>query len=411
MYNKERIEYLLHRYSEDKATLEELEELSSRLNNPLEEQAANEWLYSQLQQSSLLSLDRAGANKTRLASILQEIHQQKQEETQNQDQIQVQGPILETPGTKLRWLRRWWPAVAAILLVAFTGGYLLLSNKHPHQGDFNPEKLVHTEILPGHNGAVLHLSNGQKILLDSLQNGTLASLGPVQVIKKNGMLQYIGQSDKLIYNTITTNRGRQWQLTLSDGTRVWLNAESSIRYPLSFSGKERIVQITGEAFFEVAHSDKKPFKVTVKNQVIEDLGTTFNINAYKEHVATTLLSGSLRVHLGSQSALLKPGQQAQVDKYIQLKYGVNTEAITAWKNGLFQFDNADLETIMQQVSQWYNVSVAYNGRPRSRIFSGKIPRDMPLSDVLKILQQLGVHFEIQQGKGNTGTAGKIVVSP
>lgn len=390
MSNKERIEYLLLRYSEEKATLEELEELSSRLDNPLEEQTANEWLYNQLQQSS----PSTDFDKNRLENILQEIHKDR--------------PI-DRSTTKPFWLRRWWPAAAAALILAFAGTYKLISKQSPK--NIIPANLVQSEILPGHSGAILHLSNGQKILLDSLQNGALAAQGNVQVIKKNGALEYIGNSNKLIYNTVTTNRGRQWQLTLSDGTKVWLNAESSIRYPLSFNGKERNVEITGEAYFEVVHNAKHPFKVLVKNQVIEDLGTTFNINAYKANVTTTLLSGSLRVHLADRSALLKPGQQARVDNTIHLRYAVNTEAITAWKNGLFQFDNADLQTIMEQIGRWYNVGVAYSGQPRIRVFSGKIPRDMPLSDVLKILKQLGVHFTVQHEKTGSGMAGKIVVSP
>lgn len=396
MSNKERIEYLLQRYSEEKATIEELEELNSRLQNPLEEQLASEWLYTQLLQAPTPT---SGFDKKRLENIWQQIHQE------NPD-----APFTETvkTTTQLRWIKHWWPAVAAVLVIAFTGIYKLLKQDPLSK---ITEKTAQALIQPGHNGAMLHLSNGQKILLDSLQNGALTTQSNVQLIKKNGALEYKGKSSQLIYNTITTNRGRQWELTLSDGTRVWLNSESSIRYPLSFNGKERIVEITGEAYFEVVHNPRQPFKVQVKNQVIEDLGTTFNINAYQHHVATTLLSGSLRVHLGDRSALLKPGQQANVDNSIDLKYAVNTEAVTAWKNGLFQFDNADLQTIMSQLGRWYNVNVVYSDQPRTRRFSGKIPRDMQLPDVLEILKEVGVHFEIRHEKRGSGTSGTIVVSP
>lgn len=393
MSNKERIEYLLLRYSEEKATLEELEELNSRLKNPLEEQLANEWLYSQLQQSDSYSTE---FDHKRLESILQRIHHGEAEEVQAQPEKQV-------------WIRRWWPAVAAVLILAFTGTYKLISKP---KGQNSPTKdLARVQIQPGHSGAVLHLSNGRQILLDSLQNGTLTAQQNVQVIKKNGELEYKGRTDKVIYNTITTNRGRQWQLTLSDGTRVWLNSESSIHYPLSFNGNERTVEVTGEAYFEVAHNDAQPFKVLVKNQVIEDLGTTFNINAYHANVTTTLLTGSLRVHLGDRSALLKPGQQAAVNRTIHLRYGVNTEAITAWKSGLFQFDNADLQTVLEQIARWYNVGVSFKGQPGNRAFSGKIPKDMNLDDVLKILQQLSVHFEIRPEKPGSDLAGRIIVTP
>lgn len=388
MSNKERIEYLLQRYSEEKATLEELEELSSRLNNPLEEQLANDWLFSQLQSSSTLH----GADKQRLELILQKIHPPQKPAVNN----------------KTYWLRRWWPATAAALILVFAGIYQLLPAHRPE--NTGTGKLGTAQIVPGHTGAVLHLSNGRQILLDSQGNGALASEGNVKVIKKAGALQYIGTSNQLIYNTVSTDRGRQWQLTLSDGTKVWLNAESSIRYPLSFIGKERAVEITGEAYFEVVHNAQQPFRVKVKNQIIEDLGTTFNINAYNKKVSTTLLSGSLRVHLGEQSTLLKPGQQAQADKSIHLRFAVNTQAMIAWKNGLFQFDNADLSTIMQELGRWYNVGVDYQDEPRTRLFSGKIPRDMPLSDVLNILKQLGVHFEIHHNKVNEDRAGKVIVT-
>lgn len=394
MNNKERIAYLLQRYSEAEATPAELEELHYRLNNPVQELWANDWLLTQLQHSSA----SPGSDKQRLAFILQQIRKQK--------------PPAE--GTKMRfWLRRKWPIAAAAVIIAFTGIYYLLFLNQPSKKAQQNTIAINSAILPGHSGAILHLSNGKMIRLDSVKNGNLASLENVKVIKKNGALQYIGAANKMVYNTITTDRGRQWQLTLSDGTKVWLNAESSIRYPLSFNGKERVVAITGEAYFEVAHNDRQPFRVEVNNQVIEDIGTTFNINAYKENhqVLTTLLSGALRVRLGDQAALLKPGWQAQADKYIHLKFDVNTDAVIAWKNDLFQFDNADLTTIMNQIGRWYNVSVAYKGNLRSRFFSGKIPRDMPLADVLKILQQLGVHFEVQHEPVNAAMAGRIVVLP
>lgn len=393
MSHKERIEYLLQRYSDNKATLDELEELSSRLNNPLEEQLASEWLFSQLQHDPAPA--STDFDKDRLASILQQIHEAEPNK-------EIASP------KKIIWMKRWWPAVAAAVILAFTATYQLLSDPPPAAPPAT--NLVQSAILPGHNGAVLHLSNGQKILLDSLQNGAMASQSNVQVIKKNGALEYKGKANKLIYNTVTTNRGRQWELTLSDGTRVWLNAESSIRYPLSFNGQDRTVEVTGEAYFEVEHNADHPFKVLVRNQIIEDLGTKFNINAYKDQVTTTLVSGSLRVHLADRSALLRPGQQARIDQFIHLKYAVNTEAITAWKNGLFQFDKADLQTIMDQISRWYNVHVVYSGQPSIRLFSGKIPRSMQLSDVLKILNQLGVHFDIHYEKPGSVWSGKITVS-
>ncbi|AYD48087.1 FecR family protein [Arachidicoccus soli] len=392
MSNKKRIEYLLQRYSEGRASREELEELRIGLNDPLVELWANDWLFTLIESSPAYT----DADKQRLEFILKEIHKQSPQESSAKKILPI-------------WRR--WSTIAAAMIIVFVGSYLIFSTKSKDRQ--NQSQLVNKAILPGHSGAILHLANGKMIRLDTAKNGNLASLENVTVIKKNGTIQYIGTSNKMIYNTITTNRGQQWQLTLSDGTKVWLNAESSISYPLSFNGKDRVVTITGEAYFEVVHNKQQPFKVKVNNQIVEDIGTSFNINAYKENrrVATTLLSGALRVRVGNQAVVLKPGWQAQSDNFIHLKFDVNTDAVIAWKRNLFQFDNADLETIMNQIGRWYNVSIAYKGNLSPRFFSGKIPRDMPLAEVLKILQQLGVHFEIQHEKPNSVMAGKIIVLP
>ena len=182
-----------------------------------------------------------------------------------------------------------------------------------------PEKLeivtipLKRDIQPGHNGAVLHLSNGQTIILDSAQDGTLARQGTIKVVKENGALKYVGKADELIYNEITTAVGRQWQLTLSDNTKVYLNSTSSIRYPLQFTGPVREVEITGEVYFEVAHNPRQPFRVKVGNQLIEDLGTAFNVNAYQEEpvTKTTLFQGLIRVTNGGSSLMVLPGQEVQ----------------------------------------------------------------------------------------------------
>ncbi|HTI09238.1 MAG TPA: FecR domain-containing protein [Puia sp.] len=258
------------------------------------------------------------------------------------------------------------------------------------------------DVLPGHNGAVLHLSNGQTIMLDSAQDGTVARQGTISVIKENGELKYVGKADEEIYNDITTARGRQWQLTLPDGTKVRLNAASSIHYPLAFTGPAREVTITGEVYFEVAHNSRQPFRVKVGDQVIEDMGTTFNVNAYADEPATktTLVQGLVRVTRGSASLMILPGQEVRAGETsgLVLEKHANVEQALAWKNGNFNFDGLDTRAIMRQIARWYGIEVRYDGQPSSALFEGKMQRNLRLSQVLKGLDKCGVHGRLE---GNT----------
>jgi ferric-dicitrate binding protein FerR (iron transport regulator) len=211
-----------------------------------------------------------------------------------------------------------------------------------------------------------------------------------------------------LYNTISTPKGGQYQVTLSDGSKVWLNAASSLRFPATFSGKERKVELTGEGYFEVAHNKKMPFHVTVNDLDVEVLGTHFNINAYADESAikTTLLEGSVKVVKGNETKIIEPGEQASVttsEDEINVKQQVDLEQVVAWKNGIFQFERADIESVMRQISRWYDIDVDYHGRV-SEHFGGTISRDVNISDVLKMLEMTGgVNFKID-GK-------KVIVMP
>lgn len=293
-------------------------------------------------------------------------------------------------------------AAAAAILLLISGGiffYLyrahLSANKQPAIAI--AKHTITNDIRPGHNGATLHLSNGQSIALDNLQDGTIAQQVGIQIIKDKGKIVYVGKANKVVYNDITTTRGQQWQLTLPDGTRVWLNAASSIHYPLFFNGKERVVSITGEAYFEVVHNDRQPFKVKAGNILIEDIGTSFNVNAYTSEPAikTTLVQGSVAVSTPADKMLLTPGQQAvaQIDNSIQVRKA-NIESAIAWKNGEIVFDNEDFQTIMRQISRWYDVSVTYRGRVPQKTFTGGISRQLNLSEFLKILEFENVRFTL-----------------
>jgi len=297
-------------------------------------------------------------------------------------------------------------AVAAIFFIV-AASILFIYNPRKQSHVVIAQNILKEDIAPGHNGAILHLSNGKTIALDSTGDGVIAQQGGLKIVKKDGKLSYIGKSDKVVYNDIVTARGQQWELELPDGTKVWLNAASSIHYPLSFKGKERLVKITGEAYFEVVHNSAQPFKVQVGNVQIEDIGTTFNVNAYSDEplTKTTLVDGSVKVSTGNNTKLLTPGQQAitQENNSIQIKKNVNVEEVISWKNGQIRFENEDLQTIMRQISRWYNVDITYQDNIPNKIFNGGISRKSNLSELLKILEFEGVHFT-QKGRN-------IIVNP
>jgi ferric-dicitrate binding protein FerR (iron transport regulator) len=266
------------------------------------------------------------------------------------------------------------------------------------------------DVSPGGDKAVLTLADGSNIVLDEAQNGTLAQQGNAKIIKLDGKLSYdLTNNDpkEVVYNTISTPKGGQYQLELPDGSRVWLNASSSIHFPTSFTEKERRVEITGEAYFEVAKNLVKPFIVGVNNSEVQVVGTHFNINSYndEEDVKTTLLEGAVRFVNGATTSMLKPGQQSRLAKNgsIKVESDVDVEKVVAWKNGLFDFENAGIETVMRQLSRWYDVEVEYNGKPDD-LFIAEMHRNIKLSDALKALELTGkVRFDIE-GK-------KIIVMP
>ena len=263
------------------------------------------------------------------------------------------------------------------------------------------------DITPGGNKAKLILSNGRTITLDSAGNGLVAQQGNAQVEKTGlGELAYEPQGAAsaypgLIYNTIITPLGGTFSVTLSDGTRVWLNAGSSIRYPAIFTGAARSVELKGEAYFEVAPHAAMPFSVVTAGQTIRVLGTHFNVNAYDNEpaVKTTLLEGQVKVAQGTDEVLLRPGQQSvATGREIRVVGHIDTSEVMAWKNGMFQFDEADISTVMRQVGRWYDVQVIFEGKLPADHFRGKIPRNVNASQVLQILALSGIDFKIEGKK-------------
>lgn len=309
----------------------------------------------------------------------------------------------------------WLRYAAAVLVILFgTIAYLWITRtpatpKATVENPVAPEQ----DVAPGKEGAILTLADGSTVVLDSLGNGWATTQNGSKILLRNGQLLYDteGPGGSVAYNTMTTPKGRQFQVVLADGTKVWLNAASSLRYPTAFTGAERIVEITGEAYFEVAKNTdaagrKKPFRVKVNDQtMIEVLGTHFNINSYKDEASinTTLLEGSVQVVNNGSKALLQPGQQAQVKQHaiqqgpikIVSAANVNMEKVMAWKNGVFNFQDASLEEVMRQLERWYDIEVVYEKDIPKLEFFGKMGRDLSLSDVLRGLAMSKVHSRIE----------------
>lgn len=326
----------------------------------------------------------------------------------NAIQINIQSEAdLAYPMRRQPYLRRWGWAAAAILVGVVAAGTFFLVD---HSGN-QPAEIVarQQDVAPGFSKATLILADGSQVTLDSVGNQVIRQ-GATAVRQRGGSLQYdeAGEVKSAIsYNTLATPRGGQFQVVLSDGTKVWLNASSSIRYPVAFAGGERVVEVTGEAYFDVTHDATAPFIVKTARQAIKVLGTRFNVNAYVDEpiASATLVDGAVTITSGNSSRFLKPGEQLTthyVSGEVTVR-SVNTDNVVAWTGGKFSFDHSDVRTVMRQLARWYDVDVVYGGAVPSREFVGEIERDLHLSQVLNILEKNSIHFDIQ-GK-------KIIVLP
>lgn len=267
------------------------------------------------------------------------------------------------------------------------------------------------DIKPANDKTVLILANGSKIILDDARNGILLSSNGVCIAKTaDGELVYTyskqrsdtsGDANEVAgLNIIQTPKGGRFLVTLVDGSKVWLNAASSLRFPTNFTNDKRKVELSGEAYFEVAHDEKRIFEVTTNNQAVEVLGTHFNINAYADEpsVNTTLLQGSVRIFdlRSNNSQLLKPGEQSKLGEKMEIAAIENADLAVAWKNGYFMFDGVDIKTVMRQIERWYDVSVRYEGSlAMTHRFGGEIERNLSLLQVLKVLEKTKVHFRLE----------------
>lgn len=314
---------------------------------------------------------------------------------------------------------RWRYLVATSVLIVITG-ITVWTVRRLKTGSSGAVAVtpVTNDVRPGGNKATLTLADGRTIDLDSSADGILATQGNTVVAKKDGLLAYNKAASEApataTYNVLATPRAGEFTLTLPDGTRVWLNNASALRYPVWFTGPSREVDLTGEAYFEVVKDAAHPFRVHIHDGAagkdggtIDVLGTSFNIMAYADENAecATLIDGSIRYTHGGKSVVLKPAEQSVLDAQGDLKTleRVNVDEITAWKNGFFHFDHSGLESTMRQLARWYDVNVDYQGAIPPQDFMGKIDRNIPLSGILKALGNDHLHFRLE-GK-------KLIVTP
>lgn len=384
-----RFEYLLDRFKNGNCSEAETQELLQMLRDPAFDASLNKIWQNFRDAPSPLSTQ---TSQEILQNILSSETYQKK-------------AVIHQPG-RMRRVVQVFAVAASLVIILFSVTYFLLKKSPtPHRaGIVASTKPPVNRIVPGSQRAELILEDGSTVNLDSAENGNIAFQGSVNVKNINGRIEYVPGKHKqpqlsAKFNTLRTPKGGFYQLTLSDGTKLWLNAASSLRYPVAFDGKERVVELKGEGYFEVAKDAARPFRVLVNDMSVEVKGTHFNVMAYENETAvkTTLLEGSVSVTGAGHSALLNPGQQAELSSHNQLKVisDVNLDQVIAWKNGYFHFDRAGLEVLMRQIERWYDVDVQYVGKIQQRSFGGKISRSSNIRDVLKILELSKVSFRIE----------------
>lgn len=384
--DSKQFQYLIERYLTEQCTPEEIKTLAQLLEDPVYISQLEKYMDSQLIESTVSAND--------YPEVVERLRHMIEKEIAAEKKI-----TRFSIGTIVRWT-----AAAAILILIVTAGLKWFAKKNSSPiNDAN--KISSNQIIePGKEGALLTLANGKTILLDSAGNGIIAVQEGSKIELNNGQVIYnASEATEVTYNTMTTPKGRQFRLVLPDGTRAWLNAASSLRYPTAFKGNERKVEVTGEVYFEVAKNKAMPFRVGInKDMQVVVLGTHFNVNSYsnEESINTTLLEGSVQITNKDQKTILKPGQQAQINegKKINVINDVDVKRVMAWKDGVFDFNNAHLQEVMRQLERWYDIEVVYEKGVPDIEFVGRMGRDLSLSDVLKGLKLSEVHFRVEGRK-------------
>jgi hypothetical protein len=387
MDNQQRVIELFHKYLDLTVTYKEKQEFLNYVDDP--------------------------ANAELIQLLISEVYEHQEEPAglSESGKSRVLGHILndtKRPEISAKVIRL-WPRIAAaasVIILFSVAGYFFLHKPNASQV---PARFVQNDVAPGREQATLTLANGKKITLKAGLTGKLATQNQTTIhASQNHIIYKAGDqfAGPEVFNTLSTAVGEQspYPLELADGTKVWLNAASSITFPVAFHGDERLVKITGEAYFEVVHNQNQPFRVQTAMQTVEDIGTRFDINSYADEpfVKTTLVEGAALVKNNNgqknsnNSVRLDAGQQAQLKDDQFRVQAVNTARATAWKDGNFRFQNEDIQTIMRQLSRWYNIEVRYQGNPPTERFSGRISRRSPISAVLHMMELTNhIHFKIE----------------
>lgn len=388
---RQRLFYLLSTHAAGRLTEEEWQELAAYAMDPAMSDEFQQQLVAFMEQAPAAPVVAGEEWKSMLMAVM------------DTDKVREEAPV---PLRRVPSFFRRWSWAAVLIPVLAIGIYFLVHGRKDRVQP--PMQAKAADIAPGRNGAVLTLADGSQVVLDSLGNGVIATQKGAKVLLKAGQLSYAPlQGEGVDFNRITTPKGRQFKLVLPDGTGVWLNAASSLRYPTSFTGKTRQVEVTGEAYFEVAENANMPFHVNVNgNTNIEVLGTHFNVNAYdnEQHINTTLVEGRIKVSAGTAGAsvILEPGQQAQRGRGsatdLKVVSNADIEKITAWKDGLFNFNGATLHEVMRQLERWYDIEVVYEKGAPDITFWGKMTKDISLNGLLIGLEKSEVHLRLEGRK-------------
>ncbi|MBD1394735.1 FecR family protein [Mucilaginibacter glaciei] len=391
--SRSRLSYLFNCYYSKTATLQERDELFALIAAGKKDDALSELIRTAWDD---LHLTAPLFTTNQTDQILQNI-------------LTAAKPVGNIPNARPHPTFLLWTKLAAAAIVLFFlsfGAYLYLyQTKAPVKTLVAKNKVALHDALPGSSKALLTLANGNTIILDNAKNGTLAKQGNTLVNKTDdGKLVYnlsnIGDKDAAVsINTITTPRGGEYQIILPDGTKVWLNAASSLKFPTRFTGNSRDVEITGEAYFEVTKNKLMPFKVKTNRAEIEVLGTHFNVMAYDDEslMKTTLLEGAVNIKSGTSTYKLKPGEQAQVNATgnTNVTNNIDVDDEVAWKNGIFQFRDAGIDVILRQASRWYDIDITYKGKLTTKELNGRISRNVKASALLSMLNYSGANLHIE----------------
>lgn len=366
--------------------------------NPEEEATLNDWARIPENEQLLNHIKEETSLTAKLNSYSHYRSETEKYKNKIKDQLNNEGGLFDIK-SKINWQR--YSVAASIFFMLAIGMYLWTSrDKKTEEAQSTAQETI---IGPGKDGAILSLADGKEILLDETTNGTVAKQGESDVVKKDGLLSYspTGGIEKVVYNTLTTPRGRQYQLALADGSRIWLNASSAVTFPSAFPGSERRIEISGECYMEIS-KDAKPFIISVNGMDVLVHGTILNINAYTEesNIKTTLIEGSISVRKGNKTVMIKPGQQAQVKgESIAVIENADTEAAIAWKNGLIVLDRADIHAMLRSIARWYDVEVEVKGNLVAPEFIGKLPRNLTLNQLLDALEMnSNIKFNLENRK-------------